>query len=179
MSSADPSLSLPHQSHTVPPAHSVPYSPSSLPPFRRALSAFPRSPLSPPLARRGPAVSSRRTFRARSPSSCYLARSSPRFRLRSPLSRCSPLANRPQLTLIYVIFSGRPHVTALQCTLNQTCPMRVRSTRGGGKGSERKGTNEDKRGRRAESPNGHPRSPSGDIRNVNRTNQSGTSRPRN
>lgn len=105
---------------------------SSLPPFRRALPAFPRSPLSPPLTRRGPAVSSRRTFRARSPSSCYLARSSPRFRLRSPLSRCSPLANRPQLTLIYVIFSGRPHVTALQCTLNQTCPMRVRSTRGCG-----------------------------------------------
>lgn len=90
MSSADPSLSLPHQSHTVPPAHSVPYSPSSLPPFRRALPAFPRSPLSPPLARRGPAVSSRRTFRARSPSSCYLARSSPRFRLRGPLSRCFP-----------------------------------------------------------------------------------------
>lgn len=90
-----------------------------------------RSPLSPPLTRRGPAVSSRRTFRARSPSSCYLAR----FRLRGPPSRCSPLANRPQLTLIYVIFSGRPHVTALQCTLNQTCPMRVRSTRG--KGSER------------------------------------------
>jgi len=35
----------------------------------------------------------------------------------SPLSRCSPLANRPQLTLIYVIFFGHPHVTALQCTL--------------------------------------------------------------
>lgn len=44
----------------------------------------------------------------------------------------STLANRPQLTLIYVIFSGRPHVTALQCTLNQTCPMRVRGTRGCG-----------------------------------------------
>lgn len=106
--------------------------------------------------------------------------SSPRFRLRSPLTRCSPLANRPQLTLIYVIFSGRPHVTALQCTLNQTCPMRVPEYAGmrlagvtGGRGSERKGANEDKRGRRAESPNGHPRSPSGDIRNVNRTNQSG------
>lgn len=40
--------------------------PPRCPPFRRALSAFPRSPLSPPpLTRRGPAVSSRRTFRAR------------------------------------------------------------------------------------------------------------------
>lgn len=33
--------------------------------------------------------------------------------LRYPLVRWSPLANRPQLTLIYVIFSERPHVTAL------------------------------------------------------------------
>lgn len=52
--------------------------------------------------------------------------------LRGPLFRCSPLANWPQLTLIYVIFSGRPHVTTLQRTLNQACPMPVRSARGCG-----------------------------------------------
>lgn len=48
-----------------------------------------------------------------------------------------------------------------------------------GEGSERKRANEDKRGRGVESPNGHPWSPRGDIRNVNRTNQLGTNWPRN
>lgn len=59
--------------------------------------------------------------------------------LRSLLSRRSPLANRPQLTLIYVIFSGRPHVTALQRTLNQACPIRMRNTRGCGCNGTEKG----------------------------------------
>jgi len=43
----------------------------------------------------------------------------------------------------------------------------------GERGGERKRANEDKRGKSVESPNGHPWSPRGDIRNVNRTNQSG------
>lgn len=54
------------------------------------------------------------------------------------LSSCSPSrsalccrspTSRPQLTLIYVIFSGHPHVTALRRILDQTCPMCVKYTR--------------------------------------------------
>lgn len=173
MSSADPSLSLPHQSHTVPPAHPVP----PLPLFAVLYPRFPFSALITPIAER--TVSSLRALRAFSliVLSHSLLSLAP---LRGPLFRCSPLANRPQLTLIYVIFSERPHVTALQRTLHQACPMRVRKIRGeyavrkcnGGEGSEREGANQDKRGRSVESPNGHPWSPSGDTRNVNRTNQS-------
>lgn len=93
----------------------------------------------------------------------------------------------PQLTLIYVIFSEHPHVTALQRTLDQACPMLVRNTRGmrfagvmGRREREEGGRmRTHKRGRSVESPNGHPWSPRGDIRNVNRTNQSGTSWLRN
>lgn len=53
MSSADPSLSLPHQSHTVPPAHPVP---SLLPLIIVLYPRSPRSPLSSPLSSRGPTV---------------------------------------------------------------------------------------------------------------------------
>lgn len=144
--------------------------PPSLPPFRS--TRVPRSPLSSPLSRRGPAVSSLRALRAFSLivlSHSLLSSLHPAVHS----SAVTPLANWPQLTLIYVIFSGRPHVTALQRTLNQACPMRGDAVVMG-EGSERKGANEDKRGRSVESPNGHPWSPRGDIRNVNRTNQSGT-----
>lgn len=102
----------------------------ALPPltlFVRASTNVPRSPSSSPLSRRGPAVSSLRALRPLSLVALSLSLS-----LRSLLSRSSPLANRPQLTLIYVIFSGRPHVTALQRTLNQACPMWMRNARGCG-----------------------------------------------
>lgn len=125
MSSADPSLSLPHQSHTVPPAHPV----APLPPFRRALPAFPVLRSHHPSRGRAAAVSSLRALSAHIlPHRVIpLALSS----LRNPLVQCSPLANRPQLTLIYVIFSERPHVTALQrYPRDQACPMREGGIRG-------------------------------------------------
>lgn len=150
MSSADPSLSLPHQSHTVPPGSPCVALFSPFPPFRRALSArVPRSPLSSPLSRREDPPCHPSELSAHSPSSRVI----PLVSLLAPLHAVhssryfSSRSAEPQLTLIYVIFSGRPHVTALQRTLNQACPMWVRNTRGdavrecnsGDKGGERKG----------------------------------------
>lgn len=120
MSSADPSLSLPHQSHTVPPAH--PVAPPS--PFSPCSTRVPRSPLSSPLsAEEHPPCHPSELSAHILPHPAVLSRSlSP---LRNPLHvQCSPLANRPQLTLIYVIFSERPHVTALQrYPRDQACPI--------------------------------------------------------
>ena len=141
-----------------------------------------RSPLS-PLSRRGedpPRHPSE--LSARFPSSCYPIRSLFHLAIHSPV--VASLANWPQLTLIYVIFSGHPHVTALQCTLNvldagaEYARMWFANVMGAEKREEGDAWGP-KRGRRVESPNGHPWSLCGDIRNVNRTNQSGTNRPRN
>lgn len=108
-------------------------------PFRPCSTRIPRSPLpSSPLSRRGPAVSSLRALRAFLPHrviplASLLAPLSLSFSRRGRRSSAVPsLAGRPQLTLIYVIFSGRPHVTALQRTLNQACPAWARNTRGCG-----------------------------------------------
>lgn len=112
MSSADPSLSLPHQSHTVPPAHPVPCPSLSL---HGAVSiAF--LALIIPLADQN-----------RGETRCVIPRSSPCVPSLSrscfstvPLFRVVPRQHhRPQLTLIYVIFFERPHVTALRRTLDQ------------------------------------------------------------
>lgn len=109
-------------------------------PFRPCSTRIPRSPLpSSPLSRRGPAVSSLRALRAFSliVLSHSLLSSPPSLSLSFPRrgrhsSAVPSLAGRPQLTLIYVIFSGRPHVTALQRTLDQACPAWARNTRGCG-----------------------------------------------
>lgn len=153
MSSADPSLSLPHQSHTVPPAHPVP--PSSHPTFPFSPVLYPHSPFSasivPPLAERtrrvipqsSPCILPHRVI----PLASLLVPLSLSFSRRGRRSSAVPsLAGRPQLTLIYVIFSGRPHVTALQRTLNQACPPgrgirgdAVRGCNGAGKGARGRG----------------------------------------
>lgn len=105
MSSADPSLSLPHQSHTVPPAHPVPPSSLSLHGAVSIASHVPRSHH----PSRGPAEETRCVIPFLVP--CFSA---------VALFRVVPRQHhRPQLTLIYVIFSGRPHVTALRRTLEQ------------------------------------------------------------
>lgn len=151
-------------------------------PFSQYSTRVPRSPLSSPLSRRGSAASSLRALRAFSLIVLSHSLLSPfHHAIHSPV--VASLANWPQLTLIYVIFSGHPHVTALQCTLNvldagaEYARMWFADVIGAGKREEGDEWGP-KRGRRVESPNGHPWSPCGDIRNVNRTNQSGTSRPR-
>lgn len=170
-----------HRAHPVCPPLS-PFSPCSI--------RSPLSPLSSPRSRRGPAVSSLRALRAFSLIVLSHSLSSPRSSPRSTL----PLFPSRQLAAIdinlrnffgastchRVIAHPRPGVSDAGAECHPS-PLRGDAVRGcnGGKGSERKGANEDKRGRSVESPNGHPWSPRGDIRNVNRTNQSGTSWPRN
>lgn len=117
MSSADPSLSLPHQSHTVPtvdPARPLiaRTTPCSTPAPYPALI----TPLgSPQRTRRVIPQSSLHAF----PPAMFLSLS-PNPRL--PAIHPTTPTDRPQLTLIYVIFSDRPHVTALRRTLDQACP---------------------------------------------------------
>lgn len=96
-----------------------------------------------------------------------------------PLFRVVPRQHhRPQLTLIYVIFSGRPHVTALRRTLDQrvldVCAryqgMRFADARSSEHGRRERETRQKYR---VTEPRLSAAIPCGDIRNVNRTNQSG------
>lgn len=137
------------QSHRVHPVWLPFPPPPHFPRFRRALSArVPRSPLSSPLSWREDPPCHPSELSAHSPSSRVIALAPLLAPLRAVRSSryFSSRPVEPQLTLIYVIFSGRPHVTALQRTLDQACPMWVRNTRGDAvrecngddKGSERK-----------------------------------------
>lgn len=150
MSSADPSLSLPHQSHTVPPAHPVP----PLPLFCRALPSFPVLRSHHPSRGEDPPCHPRalRTFSLIVLSHSLLSSLPPQstlplFPSRQPAaidinlrnffgaSTCHRVTVHPQ--------PGVPDASA------EYAGMRFASVMG--EGNERRGANEDKRGRSVES----------------------------
>lgn len=125
MSSADPSLSLPHQSHTVPAAHPARPLFIALYPVR---SLFPAARITHPSVA-DPQRTHRVIPRSSPPrflSPCFLSLPSPPLHSVHPRGTPSTVSptSRPQLTLIYVIFFGAS--TCYRVTrriLDLACPM--------------------------------------------------------
>lgn len=148
-----------HRFTLCPPALSLHPPPFS--PFRRAVPTFPVLRFHHPSRRRGPAVSSLKALRAFS--LIVLSRSLRSLALlRSPLTRCFPSRQPATIDInLRNFFFGAS--TCHRVTAHPQPGVPDAGAECAGMRFAGRGTNEDKRGRSVESPNGHSWFPRGDI----------------